>query len=211
MSTQQMYDRWSSTYDQVENPTRDLEKHACEKVLGALTFDLVIELGSGTGKNTEWLASRAKYVTCVDLSSEMQSVARAKVDRDNVHFVQGDIRGDWSFLDNAADLITCSLILEHIENLDSVFQEAFSHLNRGGHFYVCELHPCKQYAGSKARYEADGELHVLDCYQHHITEYTDSAAKAGFTIERMNEWFDGNDRSNIPRLISFLFKREANG
>ena len=204
-----MYDRWSATYDRAENPTRDLEKHACEEVLGELNFNSVIELGSGTGKNTEWLASRAKQVTCIDLSSEMQSVARAKIDRDNVKFVQGDIREDWSFVDSLTDLITCSLILEHIEHLDHVFHEAFAHVDANGHFYICELHPFKQYAGSKARFEADGELHILDCYMHHVTDYTDAASKAGFAVERIDEWFDSDDRSNIPRLISFLFKREA--
>jgi ubiquinone/menaquinone biosynthesis C-methylase UbiE len=211
MSTQQMYDQWSATYDQVENPTRDLEKRACEKTLASLIFDSAIELGSGTGKNTAWLASRAKIVTCVDLSAEMQSVARAKVGRENVKFLLGDISSGWSFIEATANLITCSLILEHVEDLEHVFREAFIHLDPGGHFYVCELHPFKQYAGSKARFEADGKVHVLDCYLHHITDYTDAAAKAGFALERMDEWFDGNDRDNIPRLISFLFRREANG
>jgi ubiquinone/menaquinone biosynthesis C-methylase UbiE len=206
---QQMYDRWSATYDQVENPTRDLEKRACENVLGALTFDSIIELGSGTGKNSEWLASSAANVTCVDLSAEMQSIARAKISSNNVQFVLGDIREDWSFLKRGADLITCSLILEHVEHLDHVFGRAFAHLNPNGHFYICELHPFKQYAGSKARFEADGKVHVLDCYLHHITDYTDAAAAAGFTLERIDEWFDGDDRGSIPRLISFLFKREA--
>ena len=211
MSTQQMYDQWSATYDEVENPTRDLEKRACEKTLESFAFNAVIELGSGTGKNTEWLSSRAAKVTCVDLSPDMQSIARTKIGRENVQFVLGDIRADWSFLEATADLITCSLILEHVENLDHVFGEAYAHLNASGHFYVCELHPFKQYSGSKARFEADGELHVLDCYLHHITDYTDAASKARFAVERMDEWFDGDDRNSIPRLISFLFRLEANG
>jgi ubiquinone/menaquinone biosynthesis C-methylase UbiE len=206
-----MYDHWSATYDQVENPTRDLERRACEKTLATLRFDSVIELGSGTGKNTAWLASRTKNVICVDLSPEMQSIARTKIGRDNVQFVLGDIREDWSFLNTATDLITCSLILEHVEHLDPVFSEAFAHLNPGGHFYVCELHPFKQYSGSKARFEADGEVHILDCYLHHVTDYSEAATAAGFTLERIDEWFDSDDRSDIPRLISFLFKREANG
>ena len=211
MSTQKMYDQWSAIYDAMDNPTRDLEKRACEMTLGKVNFDSVIELGSGTGKNTEWLASRAKTVTCVDLSAEMRSVAQSKILAANVRFMLGDIREGWSFLKQKADLITSSLILEHIEHLDHVFQEAFDHLNPDGHFYVCELHPFKQYSGSKARFEAEGKLHVLDCYLHHVTDYTESAVATGFVVERIDEWFDDDDRRNIPRLISFLFKREANG
>ena len=56
MSTQKLYDQWSATYDAVENPTRDLEKSACETVLSDLAFSRVLELGGGTGKNTAWLA-----------------------------------------------------------------------------------------------------------------------------------------------------------
>jgi malonyl-CoA O-methyltransferase len=202
-----MYDQWSATYDQVENPTRDLEKRACEKTLDSVNFDSVIELGSGTGKNTEWLASRAADVICVDLSAEMQSIAREKIHNDNVQFVLGDIRKDWSFIDRKADLVTCSLILEHVEHLDRVFREAFAHLNDGGHFYVCELHPFKQYSGSRARFEADRALHILDCYIHHVTDYTKAAVAAGFAVEQINEWFDDDNRENIPRLLSFLFAK----
>lgn len=210
MSTEKMYDQWSATYDQVENKTRDLEKQACEHVLGAIRFKTVIEIGSGTGKNTSWLAARASRVISVDLSAEMQAVAREKVQSGNVEFVQGDVRGPWTFVDESqtAGLITCSLILEHVEDLAHVFKEAFAHVSSGGHFYVCELHPFKQYTGSKARFESGGETHVLECFLHHATDYTDAAIISGFTIERINEWFDDGDRANIPRLISFLFKRE---
>ena len=47
MSTQKLYDQWSATYDRIENPTRDLEKVACEKVLSSIPFRSVIELGGG--------------------------------------------------------------------------------------------------------------------------------------------------------------------
>ena len=205
-----MYDQWSATYDQVENKTRDLEKQACEEVLDRVRFKTVIEIGCGTGKNTSWLASRASRVISVDLSAEMQAVAMEKVQADNVGFVQGDVRGPWTFVDESetADLITCSLILEHVEDLEHVFREAFAHLSPGGRFYVCELHPFKQYTGSKARFEAGGATNVLDCYLHHVTDYTNAATASGFTIERIDEWFDDGDRTQNPRLISFLFRRE---
>ena len=210
MSTEKMYDRWSATYDEVENKTRDLEKQACEQLLTSVRFDTVIEIGSGTGKNTAWLASRALRVISIDLSAEMQAVAREKVVVDNVEFVQGDVRGPWNFLDEdlTAGLMTFSLVLEHVENLKHVFREAFAHLSPGGRLYVCEFHPFKQYTGSKARFESGGETHVPDCYLHHVTDYTDAAVSSGFSIERVDEWFDDGDRTNIPRLISFLFKRE---
>src|SRR5688500_19189805 len=109
MSTQQLYDQWSATYDAVKNRTRDLEKIACETVLGDISFQRVIELGGGTGKNTGWLAERAEVVRSIDFSAEMQAIARSKVRDQNVEFRIGDIRNEWSFAGSGAELITCSL------------------------------------------------------------------------------------------------------
>jgi malonyl-CoA O-methyltransferase len=204
MSVQKAYDLWSATYDEVENKTRDLEKRACEAILSTIEFDDVIELGGGTGKNTSWLAERAKKVLSVDLSEEMQAVAKQKVKAENVEFQTADINRPWNF--HVTDLITCSLILEHVEDLDLVFAQAREHLKPGGYFYICELHPFKQYSGSKARFETDGDVQVLDCFVHNVTDYTNAAMANGFSVARIDEWFDDDDRREIPRLLSFLFR-----
>lgn len=205
--TRELYDEWAATYDEVVNPTRDLEKKACEAVLGELFFEAVIELGGGTGKNTAWLAQRAGRLISVDFSPEMQAAARRKVINPNVEFRIGDVRGEWEFAE-PADLITCSLILEHVEDLEHVFEQAAKTLNSNGRFYICELHPFKQYTGSKARYETANGLKVLECFRHHVTDYTNAATSNGLAIERMDEWFDSDEReAEMPRLISFLFTK----
>ena len=203
-----LYYEWSATYDTVANPTRDLEKRACESLLGQHSFERVLELGGGTGKNTAWLAERSREVVSVDLSSEMQAVARKKVTAANVEFRIGDVTAAWNF-GNVFDLITCSLILEHVEDLRHIFSEAARVLIPGGRFYVCELHPFKQYKGSKARFESKEGLKVVECFTHHISDYTNAALISGFSIERIDEWFDGYDRSTVPRLLSLLFRNKG--
>lgn len=205
-STRKLYDEWSATYDSVVNPTRDLEKRACESVLGGLEFGRVLELGGGTGKNTGWLAERSRELISVDLSPEMQAVAREKVKAANVEFRIGDVTAEWDFGDGF-DLITCSLILEHVEDLGHILREASRVLGPGGRFYVCELHPFKQYAGSKARFETVEGVKIVECFTHHLSDYTNAAASAGFAVERIDEWFDEDDRSGMPRLLSFDFSR----
>ena len=207
MSTAKLYDAWSSTYDIVVNKTRDLEKIACQRILSSISFENVLELGSGTGKNTEWLAAIARHVTAVDLSAEMQAVAKQKITNSNVDFRLADIAEPWNFGDLKADLITCSLILEHVAELDHIFGEASRHLNSSSHFYICELHPFRQYAGSKARFEDGDKLRVLECYTHHISDFTGAAQKNGFSIVRLDEWFDDDDHTTTPRLVSFLFRK----
>lgn len=207
-STEKLYDEWAATYDEVVNPTRDLEKTACEIVLADIASEKVLELGSGTGKNTSWFADRAGRVLSLDLSAEMQSVARAKVNAANVEFRTADVRRSWG-LNEQFDLIACSLMLEHVEDLEHIFREAARALEPKGHFYVCELHPFKQYGGSKARFESAEGLKVLECFTHHITDYTSAARSAGLALARLDEWFDRCDRGQVPRLISFLFEKAA--
>jgi hypothetical protein len=99
------------------------------------------------------------------------------------------------------------LILEHIENLDFIFAQAFQKLERGGKFFICELHPFKQYLGSKARFETEIGLVELDVYIHHMSEFVVNAQKNEFKILELSEWFDDPNISGIPRLISFVFER----
>jgi ubiquinone/menaquinone biosynthesis C-methylase UbiE len=205
MSVQRSYNSWSATYDSVENKTRDLEKLACRQILSDVSFETVIELGGGTGKNTEWLAENAKHVTAVDLSEAMQAVAKEKIKSGNVGFKQADVKKPWDFSDSKADLITCSLILEHVEDLDFIFQQAAQHLNPSGRFYICELHPFKQYGGTKARFESDDGPQIVECYTHNLSDYFNAAEKAELSLVHLDEWFDDNDRTTIPRLVSFLF------
>lgn len=207
MSTQYLYNQWSSTYDEVENKTRDLEKKAGQQQLSTIPFRRVLELGCGTGKNTEWLQQTAEEVLAVDLSEGMLQKATEKIQDGHVLFVQADITKPWDFVSGPIDLVTCSLILEHIEDLTVIFREAATVLPAGGYFYICELHPFKQYAGSKARFETSEGLQVLDCYVHHLSDYTGAAARNGFHIHSVEEWFDENDRTAMPRLLSFLFRK----
>ncbi|MDQ3278181.1 MAG: methyltransferase domain-containing protein [Bacteroidota bacterium] len=207
MSTRQQYNQWSATYDNMENKTRDLEERAGQSMLENIEFVTVLELGCGTGKNTTWLSQKAKQHQAVDLSEGMLEKAREKIKSEQVVFQQADITKPWDFVSAKPDLITCSLILEHIEDLDFIFNEAAKVLNAGGYFYICELHPYKQYSGSKARFETESGTQVLQCFVHHVSDYAKAAMKNGFSIETIKEWFDEDDRSNPPRLLSFLFRK----
>lgn len=207
MDTRTLYNQWSATYDDVENKTRDLEKMAGQQMLSTIDFQNVLELGCGTGKNTEWISGKAKSVQAVDLSEEMMAKAKEKVQSNKVSFAQADITKSCDFVTTTPDLITCSLMLEHIEDLNFPLKEAARIIKPKGYVYICELHPYKQYTGSKARFETAEGLQVLDCFVHHVSDYFDAAKSSSFSCLELKEWFDGNDRANGPRLISFLFQK----
>ncbi|MCG9971245.1 class I SAM-dependent DNA methyltransferase [Christiangramia crocea] len=207
MSIEKAYDEWSAQYDTNKNRTRDLDKLATQNVLRDIPFNKVLELGCGTGKNTEWLLHRAEKILAVDFSEKMLKIAREKFSSPDVRFQRADITKSWVWTSEKYDLVTCNLILEHIENLDFIFQRAFSSLEPGGYFFVSELHPFKQYKGTKARFENQDKKIELQTYTHHISEFTTAAIRAGFKLQQLNEWFD-KDQQETPRLISFLFYKK---
>ncbi|UOG76063.1 class I SAM-dependent methyltransferase [Hymenobacter tibetensis] len=207
MDIQQAYNAWAATYDTVRNRTRDLEAHAIQTVLHDTTAEEILELGCGTGKNTAWLASKATHVTAVDFSHEMMAKAQAKLPLPTITYKQGDITHGWHFVEQPANLITCSLILEHIQDLGFVFGQAYQALHPNGLLYIGELHPFKQYQGTKARFDTETGLFELECYVHHLSDYTENARQHNFTCVALQEWFDDDNRSGVPRIVSFLFRK----
>ena len=155
MNVRQAYDVWANNYDTVENKTRDLEAQALRESAAMFENADVLEIGCGTGKNTEFLRTKARRLIGADFSTEMLARAKAKITAKNVEFRQFDLREEWDFADGSFDLIACSLALEHIEDIDFVFAQARRVLRTGARFYIGELHPFKQYRGGKARFEID--------------------------------------------------------
>ena len=136
----------------------------------------------------------------------MLAKAKEKINSDKVNFIQADILQDWDFANTKYDLVTFSLVLEHIEKPEPVFEKVSKLIMAGGHVYIGELHPFKQYTGSKARFITDEGEQVVSCFNHHISDFTQAAKKYGFTIVYINEYFDEGDRNTIPRILSILLK-----
>lgn len=209
MNTQQAYDSWSEQYDTNENKTRDLEALSLREHINGQTFEHCLEIGCGTGKNTEWLVTQSKKVLAVDLSEEMLSKAKQKIKDSKVTFIQADITHDWSFTnDNQFDLATFSLVLEHIEDLEAIFAQLNKVIQPNSIVYIGELHPFKQYNGSKARFETSEGVQVVTCFNHHITDFVNAAKNNDFKLIKINEYFDDNNRNNIPRILTLVFKKK---
>lgn len=207
MSIEKAYNSWSEQYDTNKNKTRDLDKKATIETLDKYEFENVIELGCGTGKNTEYLLEKARQIIGLDFSQEMLNKAKEKISDDRVNFRKADLTQNWEIEDNYADLITSSLTLEHIKDLKHIFSQAKQKLKKNGLFFISELHPFKQYAGSKARYETESGTQELEVYTHHISEFIDDANSNGFSLLEMKEWFDEDKENEIPRLVSFVFRK----
>jgi len=208
MDTRNAYNIWSQQYDTNQNKTRDLEAVALRETLARKTFRRTLEIGCGTGKNTQWLQTVSSKVVAVDLSEEMLAKAKEKITASNVHFHQADITQAWTFAEGLFDLITFSLVLEHIEDLKPIIENVAKNLNLGGFLYIGELHPFKQYSGSKARFETPRGTQVVPCFNHHLSDFLTPALQHSLELETLNEYFDDEAKTGLPRIMALLLRKK---
>ena len=206
MGIQDAYNKWSEIYDSNENLTRDLDQQVTRNTLANQQFESILEIGCGTGKNTAFLVQIGANVHALDFSQGMIEKAKEKVRAENVRFSVTDLAKRWPCEDGTYDLIICNLVLEHIQNLTHIFSEAARTLRPNGNFFINELHPFKQYLGTKARYEQDEEIIEVEAFTHHISDFTNAATTSGMKLEKLNEYWHEADQNKPPRLISFIFK-----
>jgi malonyl-CoA O-methyltransferase len=208
MNIQLAYNSWSESYDEDLNLTRDLDANIVRHEFGKSKFDSILEVGCGTGKNTSFFSEIADNVFAIDFSEGMISKAKEKVKSKNVVFTQSDITLDWPIENNTIDLVTCNLILEHIENLDFIFSEANRCLKKQGKFFINELHPFRQYDGKKATFVNDGKTTEIDAFIRHISDFINAANTNGFKLLKLNEFWHELDKNKLPRILSLLFISE---
>jgi ubiquinone/menaquinone biosynthesis C-methylase UbiE len=209
MSIQQAYTHWSESYDQDRNLTRDLDQVVSQKALGNLHFKSILEIGCGTGKNTALLAQIGEKVHALDFSEGMLQKAKEKLQSDHVTFSIADLTQPWPCEGQWAELVVCNLVLEHIEDLSFIFSEASRTLMEDGRFFISELHPFRQYQGTKANFQRDQDKTEIQAFVHHLSAFIHAAKNNGLTLEDCGEWWHEEDQAKPPRLVSFMFRKRS--
>lgn len=210
MSIQNAYNEWAAIYDSNENLTRDLDQKVTRDTLANQQFESILELGCGTGKNTTFLIQIGTNVHALDFSQGMIEKAKEKIQAGNIRFSMADLTKQWPCEDGAYDLITCSLVLEHIQHLPHIFSEAARTLKPNGRFFINELHPFKQYQGAQARFERSGEIIEVEAFVHHISDFMNAAMDNGLKLATLHEYWHESDQNKPPRLVSFIFEMALN-
>jgi malonyl-CoA O-methyltransferase len=205
------YDRWASTYDTDVNRTRDLDASVVRRSAPNVDGRDVLELGPGTGKNTTWLAQRARSVIGLDASAGMLAIAQTRVAADgvadHVRLVQHDVTAAWPIVSASIDVVIGDLVLEHVEDVGHVLAEAARVLRSAGNVFICELHPIRQFLGGRAHFvdAPSGEVVEVPVFRHTVSEFVNRGVEAGLVVERVDEWFDEVRADAPPRLLSVVF------
>jgi len=206
------YDDWAETYDTIQNLTRDLAAQTLKQADLNFAGRRIIEVGCGTGRNTEWLVgpvAGAAAIVALDFSEEMLKRARARVNDPRVRFVQQDVRATWPLGNSTADIVVVMLVLEHVEHLEPIFAEAARTLKAGGEIFICELHPTLQLMGKQARFTnaRTGENTLVTAYLHQTHDYEKAAVSSGFELVHKVDWRDADASEYAPpRLLSLQFR-----
>lgn len=207
MDIQEAYNRWSLSYDADTNRTRDLDQQVTRRLLADTRVRSILEIGCGTGKNTGFLGQIGERVHAVDFSQAMIARARHKHPGEKFTFSVADITRQWPCRDQSFELVVCNLVLEHVTDLRFVFSEAKRSLTGGGRFFVCELHPFRQYQGVQASFEHNQRRTEIKAFVHNTSDFLHAATEADMVLQAMDEWWHEDDEGNPPRLLSLRFTK----
>jgi len=207
------YNDWAETYDTMPNVTRDLAANALKQSDLKLAGNTIIEVGCGTGRNTEWLANAgAAAILALDFSEKMLKRARTRVKDRRVRFVQQDLHDPWPVSNSSADVVVVMLVLEHVERLDPIFAEAARALKSGGEIFIVELHPTLQLMGKQARFTnaKRGESTLVTAFLHLTEDYHHAAISSGFELVREIDWYPPDAQADTPpQLLELQFRLRA--
>ena len=194
-SVLEAYQLWADSYDDMPNPTRDLDGQCLREDLEGATLGRILEVGCGTGKNTQWLTSQGPVVG-LDFSSKMLNKCRVAAPAATVHLA--DINDTWPVEDDSVDTVLFDLVVEHIESLDHIVRESARVMRPHGRVRLSELHPYRQAEGKTARFDHAGIQVRVPAYMHSTEDYLEAFRGAGFDLRHLREPRADTDEIHCP-------------
>jgi 2-polyprenyl-3-methyl-5-hydroxy-6-metoxy-1,4-benzoquinol methylase len=184
------YDKWAINYDTDENSTVFTDELNFFKFWSHRTNQKVLEIGCGSGRNTQKLAAMNCQITANDISPKMIEIAKDKCSKYNVNFICDDFI-NIKLAKSEFDFAITSLVLEHIENLQSIFEKTYSHLKPGGIFYISEIHPVRMQNGSGARFfdETQNKEIRAQSFAHKKEDFETAAINCGFQMRQKSVFY----------------------
>lgn len=186
----------------------------------------ILDIACGEGFFARALRAKGANVEGVDIGSELIAIAKQK--SPEISFRVGSAEELRGFPDGAYDQAITVLAIQNIEHVDRVFGAAARVLRPGGSFHVVMNHPAFRIPRHSAweyrekgriqsrridRYlsesRAEVEMHPgiagspkTVSFHRPLQYYVKALAKAGFVIDRLEEWISHKTSDSGPRAAA---------
>ena len=123
-------------------PETAIEERMAE-LLGGEAIDLLVDLGTGTGRMLEIFGPRAGRAVGFDISPDMLTIARAKIDEtgaENCQVRQGDC-ANVPLEDGTADIVILHQVLHFLDDPQRALNEAARITKPGGAVLIADFGP----------------------------------------------------------------------
>lgn len=181
------YGAWAPTYEATVEDAMDVELLAGLRAVDWAAAREVADLGCGTGRTGAWLAAQgAGAIDGVDLTAQMLERAQARGVFRSLR--EGDVTA--TGLDGERyDLVTTSLVDEHLPSVEPLYREAFRLARPGGAYVLVGFHPhFIMRSGMPTHFDAaDGESIAITTHVHQLSEHVQAALGAGWALAEMAE------------------------
>jgi SAM-dependent methyltransferase len=184
LQAEEAYALWADNYPpSPHNPLMHAEQAAMAPLIQSTSPARALDAGSGSGRYLPLLASTgARLVIGLDLSLPMlvrqaRSMAR----------VCGDARR-LPFADASFDLISSSLMVGDVADLDGWVSEASRVLTPGGHLVYSDFHPSWVTQGWRRTFQtADGRSFEVGYFSHTLADHVTVLEARSFDIRAVRE------------------------
>lgn len=123
-------------------PERAVED-AMRQALGSGPFDLLVDLGTGSGRMLEVFAHLAREAIGIDVNREMLQCARVRIDQENLTNCSLRLSDIYHLplADRVADAVIIHQVLHFLEEPEAALREAARILKPGGRMLVVDFNP----------------------------------------------------------------------
>jgi ubiquinone/menaquinone biosynthesis C-methylase UbiE/DNA-binding transcriptional ArsR family regulator len=156
------------------------------ELIGGRNIDLLVDLGTGTGRMLEIFGTRAARAVGFDISPDMLTIARAKLDElaaENCQVRQGDC-ANVPLEDNVADIVILHQVLHFLDDPQRAVNEAARITRPGGCVLIADFGPHEM---EDLRNEhAHRRLGFADDEMNHMLATAGLSAAVGDTLTAQN-------------------------
>lgn len=186
IGVREAYALWAPQYAREANPLLSLQERILEPLVPPLRERVLVDVACGTGRWLRRLMVRGPRMSIgLDLSEPMLRRGLHEVEGPR-SFLCGDA-GSLPLQDRSADVVLCSLALDHVPNLAAFIYEVARIMHDGGTLLLSDFHPDAHARGWKRSFKTDQGTIELPVYPRHLSTIHEAFRRAGFTLEVCEE------------------------